>query len=205
MPCRLLLVAVATLSAHALLTACHSSPEAGQPHATAISPSATHSPTPTPARHSTPSWTPAEQPAIGAAKARYTSALVAIDAALNNPMRASDEKLLQAGTGGAWLIRVVTDVQFFLERGWYQRGKTSVVSLSVASVNLKTEQPEVRLNACLDTSKIGLYYQKTHKPVPAIPANGNRHRIQARVVYAPPVGESIKRWFLIDQKTLGSC
>ncbi|MGW6195216.1 hypothetical protein ACWF0M_03620 [Kribbella sp. NPDC055110] len=203
MPRRPLFTAVATLSTFTLLTACNASPEAGRPNTTPTTTSPT--PTPTPTSPSTPSWTPAEQAAITAAKARYMSARAAIDVALNNPVTATDAKLLQAGTGGAWLVRVLTDVQFNLERGWYQNGKMAVAVLSVASVKLKAEQPEVRLNVCLDTSKIGLYYQKTHQPVPGIPANGNRHKIQAQVVYAPATGQSTKMWYLVDEKDLGSC
>jgi hypothetical protein len=100
---------------------------------------------------------------------------------------------------------VLTDVQFNLDRGWYADGRASVEGVSVASVKLKAEQPEVRLNACLDTSKISLRYEKTHKPVPGIPANGNRHKVQAQVVYTALVGQSKKIWFLIDEKDLGSC
>ncbi|TDW94581.1 hypothetical protein EV137_1898 [Kribbella pratensis] len=200
-----LTTATAALCALTALTACQGSPEAGQPNTTPTTTSAASTPTPTPVNPSTPGWTPAEKAAIAAAKARYMSARAAIDVALNDPAAATDAKLLQAGTGGAWLVRVLTDVQFNLDRGWYQNGRLAVAILSVASVKLKAEQPEVRLNVCLDTSKVGLYYKKTHKPVPGIPANGNRHKIQAQVVYASLDGQSTKMWFLIDEKDLGSC
>ncbi|MEV6270735.1 hypothetical protein AB0L64_26475 [Kribbella sp. NPDC051936] len=195
--------ATAALCAVSALTACQGSPEAGQPNTTPTS--STTSPTPTPTAPSTPTWTTEEQAAITAAKSRYLSARAAIDTALNNPPAASREKLLQAGTGGKWLVQVLTDVQFNLERGWYSDGRASVEGVSIASVKLKAEQPEVRLNACLDTSKISLRYQATRKPVPGIPANGNRHKVQAQVVYAPTVGQATKKWFLIDEKDLGSC
>jgi len=197
-----LTTATAALCAVTALTACQGSPEAGQPNPTATT---TTSPAPTPTAPSTPTWTTEEQAAITAAKSRYLSARTAIDTALNNPPAATREKLLQAGTGGKWLVQVLTDVQFNLDRGWYSDGKASLEGVSVASVKLKAEQPEVRLNACLDTSKISLRYKATRKPVPGIPANGNRHKVQAQIVYAPLVGQTAKKWFLIDEKDLGSC
>jgi hypothetical protein len=204
MPRRPLLAAATTLSTLLLLTACNGSPEAGRPNnTTPNSPSA--SPTPTPTASSTPTWTPEEQAAITAAKARYLSAWTAIDVALNDPITATDTKLLQAGTGGAWLVRILGDVQFNKDHGWYQKGRTGVRILSVASVKLKAEQPEVRLIVCLDTSKASLYFQKDHKPVPAIPANGRRHKVQAQVVYAALVGQSAKMWFLINETDQGTC
>ncbi|TCC32552.1 hypothetical protein [Kribbella sindirgiensis] len=203
MPRRPLLAAAATLSTLTLLTACNGSPEAGRPNTTPTTTSPT--PTPTPAAPSKPTWSPQEQAAITAAKARYITARAAIDTALNNPPAASEEKLLRAGTGGKWLTQVLIDVQFNLDRGWYSDGRASLSGVSVASVKLKLEQPEVRLNACLDTSKISLRYQATRKPVPGFPANGRRHKVQAQVVYAPRVGQSAKNWFLIDEKDLGSC
>lgn len=196
-----LTTATAALCALTALTACQGSPEAGQPNTTPTTTSSTRATVPTP----TPSPTTAEEAAVTAAKARYLSAWAAIDTALNNPVLATDAKLLQAGTGGEWLIRVLSDVEFNKERGWYQNGKTSVKVLSVASVKLKAEQPEVRLLACLDTSKTALYFQKTRKPIPAIPANGDRHKVQAQVVYAVTTGQSKKMWYLINQTELGSC
>lgn len=198
-----LTTATAALCALAALTACNGSPEAGQPNTTPTTTSPITSPTPT--APSTPSQTTEEQAAITAAKARYMAAWTAIDLALNNPATATDAKLLQAGTGGAWLVRVLSDVQFNQERGWYQNGKTGIEILSVASVKLKAEQPEVRLNACLDTSKTALYFQKTRKPVPAIPATGDRHKVQAQVVYTAANGQSKKMWYLINETAQGSC
>ncbi|TDO69344.1 hypothetical protein EV651_101384 [Kribbella sp. VKM Ac-2571] len=203
MPRRPLLAAVATLSTLTLLTACNGSPEAGRPNTTPTS--TTPTPTPTPTAPSTPAWTTEEQAAITAAKSRYVAARAAIDTALNNPPAASREKLLQAGTGGKWLVEVLTNVQFNLDRGWYADGKASVEGVSVASVTLRAEQPEVRLNACLDSSKISLRYQATRKPVPVGPGSGKRHKVQAQVVYTALTGQSKKMWFLIDETDLGSC
>ncbi|TDX03169.1 hypothetical protein [Kribbella sp. VKM Ac-2566] len=203
MPRRPLLAAVATLSTLTLLTACNGSPEAGRPNTTPTSTTPTAPATPT--APSTAAWTTEEQAAITAAKSRYVAARAAIDTALNNPPAASKEKLLEAGTGGKWLVQVLTDVQFNLERGWYSNGRVTVEGVTVASVKLKADQPEVRLNACLDTSKISLRYEATHKPVPGIPANGNRHKVQAQMVYTALTGQSKKMWFLIDEKDLGSC
>ncbi|GAA1578364.1 hypothetical protein [Kribbella karoonensis] len=200
------LPATAALCALTALTACQGSPEAGHPNTTPTSnsPAPTSTPT-TPASPTTPTWTSEEQAAITAAKSRYISARAAIDTALNNPPAASKEKLLRAGTGGKWLVQVLTDVQFNLDRGWYADGKASVEGVSVASVNLKAEQPEVRLNACLDTSRISLRYQATRKPVPVGPGSARRHKVQAQVTYTAPVGQSKKAWFLMDETDLGSC
>ncbi|TCC05911.1 hypothetical protein [Kribbella soli] len=203
MPRRPLLAAVATLSTLTLLTACNGSPEAGRPNTTPTATSQATSPTPT--APSTPSWTAEEQTAIAAAKARYLAARAAIDAALNNPPAATSEKLLQAGTGGKWLVRVLTDVQFTKDRGWYNNGKTRIEGVSVASVKLSAAQPEVLLNACLNTTGSALYFQKTHKPVPAIPANGKRHKVRAQIVYTAASGQSKKMWYLINETALGSC
>ncbi|GAA3086050.1 type V secretory pathway adhesin AidA [Kribbella aluminosa] len=205
MPRRPLLTAVATLSTLTLLTACNGSPEAGRPNTTPTSTTATPAPTPTPTAPITPTRPAAEQAAIAAAKARYLTAHLAIDVALNNPPVATRENLLRAGTGGNWLIQVLGSVQFNLDRGWYQAGRTGLEAVTVASVKLNAEQPEVRFNACLDSSKTSLRYQATRKPVPAIPANGTRHKVQAQMVYAPLIGQSTKMWFLINETDTGSC
>ena len=198
-----LTTATAALCALTALTACQGSPEAGRPNTTPTSASA--APTAPPTAPSTPTWTPQEQAAINAARARYVVARAAIDTALNNPPAASREKLLQTGTGGKWLVRVLVDVQFNADRGWYQSGKTGIENISVASVKLRADEPEVHLNACLNTAKIGLYYQETRKPVPGIPANGNRHKVRAQLVYTVAAGESKKKWYLMDETALGSC
>jgi hypothetical protein len=204
MPRRPLLAAAATLSTLTLLTACNGSPEAGRPNTTPTSVSKSPSATPTTAP-TTPTWTPQEQTAITAAKARYVTARAAIDAALNNPPAATEAKLLQAGAGGKWLSQVLIDVQFNQERGWYQDGTASIEGITVAAVNLKAEQPEVRLNACLDTSKLTLRYQATRKPVPVGPGTVRRHKVQAQVVYTAAIGQSKKMWFFINETDLGSC
>ncbi len=67
--------ALAALCALTALTACQGSPEAGHPNTTPASPSAT----PTPTAPSTPTWTPEEEAAITAAKARYVAATAAVD------------------------------------------------------------------------------------------------------------------------------
>ncbi|MFD3399673.1 hypothetical protein ACFWUU_03300 [Kribbella sp. NPDC058693] len=133
------------------------------------------------------------------------AAWAAIDAALNNPPAATREKLLQAGTGGNWLIQILGSVQFNQERGWYQEGRVRVESMSVASVKLKAQQPEVRLTACLDSSRTSLHYLATRKPVPVGPGNSGRSKVQAQLVFAPPNGQSEKIWFLVEQKDAGTC
>lgn len=191
----------AALCALTALTACQGSPEAGQPNTTPTSPSTTATPT----ISATPTRPTAEQAAITAAKARFVTASAAVDTALNNPPVATEAKLLQAGVGGEWLVQVLGSVGFNKQRGWYQDGKARVESISVASVNITGEQPEVRLNVCLDASKISLRYLATHKPVPVGPGTTGRSKVQAKLVYAPPVGQSKKMWFLIDQQDAGTC
>jgi hypothetical protein len=194
----------AALFALLALTACQASPEAGHPHppgAWAVPPTRT----PTRSSPSTPAWSPEEQAAIAAAKARYTTAQAAVIDALDNPATTTRAQLLQAGVGGNWIIRVLGDMKFYQDRGWHLAGKVVVLSTSVESVKLEGQQPEVRLNVCTDSSKSLLRYQATGKPVPAIPANGDRHKAQAVLVYAPPIGQTKKTWFLIDEKGSGSC
>jgi hypothetical protein len=205
MPRRPLAAAATALSTLLLLTACDGSPEAGRPNTTPAASTPRATPTPTATAPSTPTWTTEEQTAITAAKTRFISAWAVIDIALNDPTTASEKKLLQGGTGGAWLIKILGDVQLNQEHGLYQNGKTSVKILSVASVKLEAEQPEVRLVACLDTSRTALYFQKTRKPVPAIPANGRRHKVQAQVAYASLIGKTTKNWFFINETDLGAC
>jgi hypothetical protein len=196
--------ATAALCALLALTSCQGSPEAGHPNTTPASTSPSPTPTPTGAAAS-PTWTAQQQAAITAVQARYTAARAAIDAALNSPSTATRTKLQEAGVGGGWIIQVLGDVKFNQDRGWYQAGKVGIVSTSVASVRLDTQQPQVSLSVCLDTSKTSLRYQATGKPVPVGPGNGDRHKALASLVYAPPAGQSKKMWFLIDEKDAGSC
>jgi len=37
------------------------------------------------------------------------------------------------------------------------------------------------------------------------PGTTGRSKVQAKLVYAPPVGQSKKMWFLIDQQDAGTC
>ncbi|WP_134000030.1 hypothetical protein [Kribbella sp. VKM Ac-2566] len=130
---------------------------------------------------------------------------MAVDTALNNPPAATEAKLRQAGVGGNWFVQVWGSVGFHLERGWYQDGKATVESMSVVSVKVTGEQPEVHLNACLDASKISLRYLATRKPVPVGPGTDGRSKVDAKLVFAPPVGQSKKMWFLVDEQDTGTC
>ncbi|TCO39015.1 hypothetical protein EV646_11957 [Kribbella antiqua] len=198
---RPLTLTVATLCGALALTACNGSPEAGRPDPTPTS----ASPTPTPTAPSTPAWTPEEQASVTAATAQYKIARAAIDAALHSPSTATRAKLAQAGNGGAWIIDVLGDVKFNQDHGWYQEGRVVIESVSVASVKLQAPQPEVRLNVCLDTSKTSIRYQANRKPVPVGPDNGDRHKAQAALVYAPPAGQTKKMWFLVAEEGSGTC
>ncbi|WP_427895494.1 hypothetical protein ACQHIV_17245 [Kribbella sp. GL6] len=204
MPRRPLLVAAVTLSTLTLLTACTGSPEAGRPNTsppitTSATPSATPSPTP-----SAPQWTAEQQTAIAAAKKQYSTARAAIDAALAAPTKADRTKLENAGNGGAWITTVLEDILDFQDSGWYASGRTKITSLQVSSVNLKLEQPEVRLINCIDTSAVVIRSQADNKPVTAGAEGSKRQKVSSRVVYAPSAtGE--KRWWLIAEQELGAC
>jgi hypothetical protein len=133
------------------------------------------------------------------------TASVAVDAALNNPPAATEAKLRQAGVGGNWFIEVWGSVGFNQERGWYQDGKVKIESMSVISVKTTGEQPEVYLSVCQDASKISLRYLATRKPVPVGPGTDGRSKAKAKLVFAPPTGQTKKMWFLVDQQDAGTC
>jgi hypothetical protein len=196
------LLAAAALSAALALTACNGSPEAGRPNTSLPTAPTSSPPTSTPSGQG---WTEEEQAAITAAKSRYTTARAAIDAAMNAPQESTRATLEHAGNGGNWIITVLGDVNFQRENGWYQAGKVQIVSTSAASVTLTGEQPRVGLTVCLDTSKTSTRFQANNKPVPMGPGNGKRHKAEAVLVFAPPVGKTAKMWFLIDEKATGSC
>jgi hypothetical protein len=196
------LLAAATLSATLTLTACNGSPNAGQPNTTPP-PSPQTTPTPTP---SAPAWTEEEQAAITAAKSRYTAARAAANAALRDPGRASRDRLVKAGNGGAWLIAILGEIEFQKNNGWYQTGDVTIASTVINSVTLTGEQPEVRMTSCIDGSKVVTRYQSNGKPVPMGPNDGTRHKVQARLVFAPPTDQTTKIWFLIEEKRVaGKC
>jgi hypothetical protein len=197
------LVGAAVLCGALLLAACNGSPEAGRvtPAPTTSGPTTT----PTVSTPTTPAWTEEELAAIAGAKARYIAAHAAIDKALNEPLKSSRERLERAGIGGSWLITAIGDVRSHRDNGWYQSGAVKVASLAVESVNLRGEQPEVKLKSCIDSSKTMIRFQADGKPVPVGPGNGARHGFQARLVFAPPAGKTAKMWFLIEEKTTGSC
>ena len=196
------LLGVSALCAALLLAACNGSPEAGQ-----VTPAPTPVPstTPTPTAPSTPVWTDEQLQAIASAKARYSAARGAIDKAMQNPRKASRAALEKAGNGGNWIISILAEIDFQKDRGWYQAGSVRIASTTIDSVTLSGEQPEVRLTACIDSSKVSTRYQATGKPVPMGPNDGTRHKAQARLVYAPPVGQTTKMWFLIEEKGGVTC
>jgi hypothetical protein len=200
---RPLTATVVTLCAALALTACNGSPEAGRPNPTPTSISTT--PTPTTTAPSTPIWTPEQQAAINAAKARYAGARAAVNKALQSPTTATRPALVKAGNGGSWLISILGQIDFQVDNGWYQAGDIQIASVTVRSVNLAAAQPEVHLVACIDSSRVSTRFQEDGKPVPMGPDNGRRHKVQARLVFAPPTGQSTKTWFLVEEKGLGKC
>jgi hypothetical protein len=201
---RLLVGATAVLCA-VLLSACNGSPEAGRvaPAPSSTTPSAT--PTSSASPTASPEWTAEELSAIAAAKARYVTARAAVDNAMNDPQKSTRTALEKAGNGGSWIIAVLEEVNFQRDNGWFQAGKVQIDSTAVERVSLTGEQPEVRLTVCIDTSKISTRYQANGKPVPMGPGNGNRHKAQSRLVFAPPANQGAKMWFLIEEKAEGSC
>ncbi|TCC33707.1 hypothetical protein [Kribbella sindirgiensis] len=132
-------------------------------------------------------------------------AWAAIDKALNNPPAASRAELLKAGAGGNWLIQVWGNVEFNQQRGWYQDGKVHVESMTATSVETTGEQPEVNLSACLNSTKVTLRYLATRKPVPLGPGTSGRSKVQAKLVFTPPDGQTKEMWFLVDQQDTGEC
>lgn len=202
MPRRPLLAAATTLSTLALLTACNGSPEAGRPNTT---PASTPT-TPTPSSPTGPSWTPEEQAAITAAKARYVAATSAADAALAKPAAFDRESLEKAGLSSERVIELYDQARSLVAEGLYQTGSVTIVSTTVKSVKLDASQPEVILTSCLDASKVILRFQKDGKPVPVVPGgSGKRHVFQSRLVYTTPTSGGQKLWFLISSQGSTKC
>jgi hypothetical protein len=197
------LVGAAVLCGALLLAACNGSPEAGRvtPAPSTNAPSTT----PTVGTPTTPSWSEEEIRAIAGAKARYAAARVAVDKAMQDPRKSSRAALAKAGNGGSWIIAILDGVNFKRNNGWYQAGAVQIASTTVDSVSLGGEQPEVRLKVCVDSSRVSTRYQATGKPVAMGPSDGNRHKAQARLVFAPPANQTAKMWFLIEEKASGTC
>jgi hypothetical protein len=199
------LVGAAVLCGALLLAACNGSPEAGRvaPAPTSAVPSTTLTPTGSPTTSS--AWSGDELKAITSAKARYLAARTAGQNALKDPTRATRDALEKAGNGGSWVITLAIEVDFQRSHGWYQAGNATIMAASVQSVNLRLEQPEVRLSTCIDSSRVVTRYRSTGKPVPMSQGNGSRHRFQSRLVLAPSVSTGKKMWFLVEEKVHGSC
>ena len=176
----------AALCATLTLTACTGSPQAAQSNTTPPSPASTAStPTPTPPQSE-------EDQAVAAAKSRYTVARAAVAAALRAPDKATRAALEKAGNGGDWIIAVIGQLTFQKENGWYQSGTVKYVSTDLKSVNLEAEQPEVRLTSCIDSAGLVDRYKSNGQPVPHGPTDGDRHRFQSRLVFAPAPGTNTK-------------
>lgn len=198
-----LATATAALCALTALTACQGSPEAGRPNATPTSSSSARTPTPT--APSTPTWTPEQQAAITAAKARYVAATAAIDRTFLNPSEVDRPALEKAGLSGEWIITIVDQARTLARSGLYQTGNTQVTNTQVVSVKLDQAQPEVKLTNCLDSSKRIIRFKKNGKPVPLGPGEGTRHKIASRLVFAPPAAGEQKIWFLMSDEDNGIC
>ncbi|MGC4941822.1 hypothetical protein [Kribbella sp. DT2] len=194
--------AAAALCLATLAAACTNSPEAGRPDTTPPSSTPT---TASPGTPSAPRWTEEEQSAINAAKVRYASARRAVDATLHDPRKSDRAALTRAGNGGTWLIDVLGEIKFQRENGWYQTGFVQIGSTSVESVKLTLEQPEVRLTACIDSSKVTTNLQSTRKPIPDTGNDGDRHMAKAKLVFAKALNEKSKAWFLVEEKGGGAC
>lgn len=195
--------ATAALCALLALPACQGSPEAGHPSTSPIS--TTPTPSATRMASPTPTWTHEEQTAISAAKRQYAVARAAVDAALAAPAKADRTKLEKAGNGGEWITTVLEDIINFQNYGWYETGRTKVTNIQVTSVNLKLQQPEVSLTSCIDSSAVVIRTQADGKPVPIGAGTSSRQKVSARIVYAPAVAGSAKRWWLVAEKELGPC
>jgi hypothetical protein len=133
------------------------------------------------------------------------AARAAVDAALKQPAKASQAALAAAGNGGNWAIAVAGQLDFQTTNGWYQTGDPKIISLAVVSVNLKLEQPEVKLTSCIDSTQVVTRYQSSGKPIPIESDNGSRHRFQSRLIYAKSTSSGKKMWFLVDEKAGEKC
>jgi hypothetical protein len=122
-----------------------------------------------------------------------------------NTTASSRAPLEAAGLGGSWLLAVIGDVRSLRESGWYQTGSTKIASLTVKAVKLDNPQPEVDLVTCIDSSKTVIRFQSTKKPVPIGASSPTRRTFAAKLVFAPPVGSTTKKWFVIDEKGTGPC
>ncbi|MFF1820269.1 hypothetical protein ACFVWG_23395 [Kribbella sp. NPDC058245] len=124
---------------------------------------------------------------------------------LQRPEDADRKRLEAAGNGGAWLTSILEYIVYLRDRQLYQGGEAKIESAEPTSVDLTAEQPVVVLKTCVDGSGGQMRYRKTDKPVPvATTAGGTRHTINARLVYAPSAAGP-KMWFLVEEKTVGSC
>jgi len=128
-----------------------------------------------------------------------------VTAALQQPKKASRDALEKAGNGGTWVIAVAEEVNFHIENGWYQSGEAKIVSTTVRSVKLDLPQPEVRLSNCIDSSAVVSRYQSNGKEVPSQGDDGDRHRFDSRLVYAPSTSTGNKMWFLVEEKVAKTC
>jgi hypothetical protein len=202
---RRLLVGATPVLCAVLLSACNGSPEAGRvtPAPSSTTPSAT--PTSSGSPTASPEWTAEELSAIASARARYIAARAAVESALRDPTKATRDALEKAGNGGDWVNAAASEVSFQRDNGWYQTGSAKVLSTAVQSVNLKIEQPEVRLSSCIDSSSMVTRYRSSGKPVPMGPGDGTRHKFQSRLVFAPSVITGSRMWFLTEEKAIGSC
>ncbi|TCC51007.1 hypothetical protein E0H75_12740 [Kribbella capetownensis] len=124
---------------------------------------------------------------------------------MRDPGTASRDLLEAAGNGGAWLTSIVERIVFLRDRGLYQSGDARIVSSTATSVNLSAEQPSVVLKNCVDGAGVMMRYRATGKPVPVVTTSGGtRHTMSVRLVYATAKGGA-KMWFLVEEKSVGSC
>jgi hypothetical protein len=110
-----------------------------------------------------------------------------------------------AGNGGAWLQSILERLDFFTRNGLYQAGTSKIISTAPKSVDLSAEQPTVVLMTCIDGTGVQMRYRATGKPVPvASTVGGGKHGVSARLVYAANAAGK-KMWFLIEEKSAGTC
>ncbi|MET9275823.1 hypothetical protein [Kribbella sp. NPDC003557] len=103
------------------------------------------------------------------------------------------------------MTTVLQDLATFQEYGWYATGHTKVTTIQVSSVNLKLEQPEVRLINCIDSSAIVIRSQADNKPVTSGAGAKTHKKVSSRVVYAPSATGGGKRWRLVTEQEVGVC
>ncbi|MGZ0147257.1 hypothetical protein ACXJJ3_09310 [Kribbella sp. WER1] len=150
-------------------------------------------------------WSAEQQAAIAAAKARYATALAAIDKALGAPNAPARPPLEAAGVSDKRMVAAIADARTLRDSGWYRSGSAKIVSVTPTAVELDSAQPKVALRSCVDFSSTAFRFQKDHKVVPVAASSSKRVSFSAEFRYTTRPGTSTKLWFFTDETAGGPC